>query len=73
VGIHTATVFLVEAIGTAFGPDGLSLPVPGGKFPGGQADKKWIVPERYSSIATSGLSFQVEHGMEPLLIELTSK
>jgi len=73
VGTHTATVTLFNEAGAATDADGLSLPIPEARFPKMRDEEKWIVPERFSDDATSGLSFQVEHGMEPLRIELTSE
>jgi hypothetical protein len=68
VGKHTGTVALVKREGMQTDADGLSVPVAASEI-----REEWIVPKRYSSAATSGLSFQVEHGMEPLRIELKSE
>ena len=69
VGRHKATVALydLEYGGEVVGEDGLSVPLPGN-----QIREKWIVPKKYGSTDTSGLAFDVEHGMEPLRIELTT-
>jgi hypothetical protein len=68
VGKHQVTVTLKEVSGMLVDKDGLSA----GVAPGG-IQEKWIVPQRYSTIETSGLSVEVVRGMEPVRLELTSQ
>ena len=69
VGPHKAAVahYELESGGEEAGEDGLSVPLPGN-----QIREKWLVPKRYGSTKTSGLAFEVKHGMAPVRIDLTT-
>ena len=66
-GRHTVTVTLQKTAGMTADPDGLE----GDVAPGG-LQVEWIVPRKYASQKTSGLTVEVQRGMEPVRLELTS-
>ncbi len=65
VGEHQVTITKKEIAGVV-SEDGLS----GSVQPGG-IQETWLVPERYSQAATSGLTANVAAGMKPLEFKLT--
>lgn len=67
-GNHRVAVTLKNVTGVGADPDGLS----GEVAPGGM-QVTWIVPEKYSSPTTSGLTVEVKSSLElPVMLELTS-
>jgi len=68
VGKHSVTVTLKKVTGMLADVDGLS----GGVAPGG-IKEEWIIPKKYSSPKTSGLSAEVKKSGEPLVLDLKSE
>ena len=66
-GSYKVIVTKKEVTGVLADKDGLS----GGIAPEG-IQEKWFTPQKYSSPDTSGLTAEVNDGMEPLKLELTS-
>lgn len=67
LGRHTVTVTLQKTTGMTADPDGLE----GDVAPGG-LKVQWLVPQKYASQKTSGLTVEVQSGMEPLELRLSS-
>ncbi len=68
LGKHQVTVRKVEVSGFQADPDGLSgAPIPGG------IKERWIIPRKYSDPKQWDHTVEVESGMEPLKLELTSQ
>ncbi|MDY0170256.1 MAG: carboxypeptidase-like regulatory domain-containing protein [Thermoguttaceae bacterium] len=66
-GRHAVTVVSRRISGVGTDPDGLE----GDIAPGG-VKVEWLVPQRYSSPKTSGITVDVAKGMSPLDIQLQS-
>ena len=67
-GAYKVTVTLYKVTGFVTDKDGLS----GGIAPEGIREQ-WLIPQRYSSPQTSGLTAEVRDGMEPVQLALTAK
>ena len=70
VGTHTVTVTCVEQSGvTADQQEGEEYALSGEIDPRAY-QKKWITPPKYADAKTSGISVEVEPGMDPVQIKL---
>lgn len=67
-GDYQITVTKKETTGMLADKKGLE----GGIAPGG-FKVRWLIPQKYASPTTSGMTVQVKSGMEPLKIELKSQ
>ena len=72
-GSHTVTVtkFEEKRLDLPEGADELTAEMAASKA--GEPKKKWLVPEKYSSKDTSGLTFTVEKGRNTANFDLTSE
>lgn len=68
-GEHAVAVTLSEVSGVTADPDGLS-----GEIAPGGMKVKWIVPQRYSKLKTSGLTVTVDESMpQPARLALSTQ
>lgn len=65
-GVHSVTVTKVESSGVQADRDGLS-----GEIEPGGIQQRWVVPRKYAKPDTSGLSVEVESGMQPVELQLS--
>jgi hypothetical protein len=82
-GRHTVTISKTKTSGGMEGDAGAGEVEGGGGGPGSLAGPmgvgaemptvEWIVPQKYSSPKTSGLSCEVKSGMDPVTFDLTSQ
>jgi hypothetical protein len=66
LGKHRVTVTKVESSGVQADRDGLS-----GEIEPGGIQRTWIVPQHYSRAESSGLTVEVQPGMQPVELQLS--